>query len=292
MGPIGCNTVETGLVPLNAIAPEAELDPLTGAVTCNYKTDGETLLSPRVDVQSFQGLTLRVRARNTLTEQENTLDRNNPGSLRRVPNSLNPLRFDFVWECESGGFTNQTALIVPAFAFDRPFCLDNRDDTTGDFVGFDVVSASGPAIDPDAEGLIEFRPITYQLVKGIESSFIMASQAENCCNASANGCAQPDRGIGDCSGLEANFNALTPGRFSLDNPQDLQRWRAFAPHYNTGPINFLTPSYVMRMRGRFEAVSSTGDLVTSTSFQQDMGFCGGCIDLATNLTASCLVLGY
>lgn len=275
---IGCNSVETGFVPLYVAEPDTEVNPVTSEVECLYPGgEAEPVSFVEVDVSQFNALSLMIVAENNLQDVLITVQQNNPTETFQVSNQIQPVRFDFRWECDSTGFTaGQGPIRLPAFGADRPFCLDRRDETTGNFSGFDVVAATGAAIEPGERGVIEVRIAPPQMLTSMQDAFDIAVRADNCCRQ-AGSCqeaseAQPSDNS-ECQALQDVFDRVG-GNLSANSLPDLRRWRPFVAHTSAaqgGPV-----PYNMRLRGRFEGLTPYGDLITSTDFVQDIGFCEGC----------------
>ncbi len=292
---MGCNGVDLAFVPLFAIAPEVSEDTTTGLFTCTHNPDGDPLPFIRVDVNAQSSLALMVAAENRLQEVQVTLQTGGPASDLIIPNHIQPLRFDYRWECESDGFTaGQGPLRLPAFGADRAFCFDKRDDTTGNFSGFNVVPATGASIPAGQVGAIEVRIVPPQLIESIRDAFEISVLANRCCQ-DAGSCQEATvqgSAIAACGDLQAVFDRVG-GNLRADDFQNLTQWRSFAAHTSaatpvddgTGTGNTIPAPvpYNMRLRGRFEALTATGDLITSSDFAQDIGFCASC---ATNPAVS------
>lgn len=275
----GCNSVDLGFVPLYAIQPEAEVDDVTKQVTgCTFDSGGDPIPFITVDVAQQNALALMVATENRLQEIEIELSTARDEILM-IPNHIQPVRFDYRWECDSDGFTAaQGPLRVPAFGADRAFCLDKRDEATGDFSGLNVVPATGASIRPGETGSIEVRIAPPQLLASIQDSFEISSLADACCNA-AGGCDQANTGVAACASLLSVFERVGSNQ-TLDDAANLAQWRSFVYHTsaspnNAGSLGNVVP-YNMRIRGRFEGLTATGDLITSTDFVQDIGLCEGC----------------
>ena len=286
---MGCDVADIGnLVPQYAVAPTVNTDATTGAITCEYQTGGASLLNISMDVFQQSALSLQVQAFNN-AQDKTLVFQQEPRQILEVPNSIQPLRFDYRWECDSTGFTaDQGALYVPAFSATRPFCIDNRDDATGNFVGFDIIPATGPAILAQAEGLIETRVVTPQLSEGIRDTFELAVQADRCCTE-VNGCENLDMADTTdpntaCGQLQAIFDRVAgAGQFSASSIDDVTRWRPFVTYTTANGTGKTPVAYNMRLRGRYEGITPAGDLVTSTEFAQDIGFCEGCVQSVSNV---------
>src|SRR6185503_20042538 len=130
------------------------------AVSCTYDPSGiENQIDITVDVANQLTLFLVLKVRNTLAP--NMVEINtDPDQGIAYSEAVSPLRFDYRWECDTIGFgSDHGALFLPQFSVNQPFCLDSRDETGGDFVGFDVITATGGAIAAGSFGDVEIRPI-------------------------------------------------------------------------------------------------------------------------------------
>lgn len=274
----GCNNIEVGLLPLHL--PMPDFDPTQG---CTVSPTGDAILNLRLDTSKMGSMGIFVVVRNSLSGVEQVLQ-DMPFESLPVPNSVRPLRFDFRWECDSTGFSADLGpLVLPAFSPDgrRPFCFDKRDETTRSFTGFDVVSATGRTIQPNEEQIVETRPVPPQLGRAFRDLFRLANLAEACC-ADVGGCANvptdADPTSGACGELQSHFDSIA-GRnvLSVRNVEDVSRWRAYSFYTGLHAGMAQIPSYFMRLRGTFEGVTPTGDLVTSSELTQDVGLCDGCL---------------
>ncbi|MCB9646866.1 MAG: hypothetical protein H6730_09770 [Deltaproteobacteria bacterium] len=285
---IGCNGGESNFIPLWATVPGYSLDEATGLVTCDGELSEEQMLGISVDVSIQSSLTLYVLAENRAMDQEVILGN---GGQYTPSNQITPLRFDFHWECDSTGFTADLGpLYVPAFSATQPFCLDKRGDAEDqDFKGADTISASGPAIIPSERGHIEVQVVPSQLIEGIYDTFEFAKQADLCCDQ-AGGCQEVGSASVDasteCGKLQALFDTVAgENAFSANTIADVQRWRPFLAYTSvfTNSTGKRPSQYAMRLRGRFEGMTPSGDLITSSEYATDIGFCEGCVFNAASL---------
>ena len=268
-----CNNVDVGLVPLYVPAPEL----MDGA--CTFDPTGEQLLFIRTDVSQNRALSLQVAAENILDPIEVVIQQDGPMEVFRSPNRIEPRRFDYRWECDSSGFTNHGPLVLPAFDPSRPFCIDDRDETTRDFVGFDVIPASGNAIGPGDTGLIQIRPVTPQLSDAVLEVFQIAQLADQCCDTG--NCSQPESGVdpnqGACRQVQDLFNLTDPtGSLNVQRSADLLRFAPVSIYAANSRTGIAPVPFNMRLAGRFEGIKPEGDLVTSTLYEEEIGFCIGC----------------
>ena len=287
---IGCNGVEVAFVPLYSVRPDVTVDPLTG-LTCAYSPTGESMAFLAVDVARQSALSLQVVTENLNGLKSLEFQSTGPAEQLDLPNHIQPVRFDYRWECDSTGFTaNLGPLYVPAFSVNEPFCLDNRDEATRGFVGFDIVPATGPAIEAGSRNLIGVRVVPPQLMEGINDTFKIAKEADACCDQVL-GCdnlemADPNDATRPCGKLQDLFDAVAgTGALSVNTIGDVQQWRPFVAYTSLNGTGKAPVPYTMRLRGRFEGLTPTGDLVTSTDFSQEIGFCEGC---ATDIANACL----
>lgn len=270
---IACNNVDVGLVPRFVPTPEESM----GA--CTFDPEAERLAFIRADVTLMRALSLQVSADNILSPNETLIQQADPMVVFRSPNSIQPVRFDYRWECDSSGFTNHGPLVLPAFDPTRPFCIDDRDDTTRDFVGFDVIPAGGGVINPGETGLIQIRPVTPQLIDAMLEVFQIARRASECC--ATGDCSQPESGVdpnqGVCAEVQALFDLTDPtGSLNVRNSADLLRFAPFAIYAPRDLSSNQPVPLNLRLAGRFEGIRPTGGLVTSTLWQEEVGFCVGC----------------
>ena len=290
---LACNNVEIGFVPLYPVNPDVDIDPMTNVVTCSFNTTGTVMPFIRIDVFNQSAMSLSVIAANQLQEKNIELQAAGPNETLIIPNNIQPVRFDYRWECDTPGFaSDQGPLFVPAFSTSRPFCLDQRNDATRAFVGFDTVSATGRNIAPQDIGIIQTRVIPPQLADGVRDSFELAILADRCCrevggcNAANLATAAVNDPTTQCGMLQAVFNRIGGGQMlSAQQVEDVQRWRPFVAYTDANGTGNAPAAYNMRIRGRYEALTPTGALVTSTEFAQDIGFCANC---PTSVANACL----
>jgi hypothetical protein len=266
---IACNAPDTSLLLRGAVVGERDM--MTGA--CMFDPEGgENLLGIRLDVETQLSLYLLVRADNTLTPPITDID-SDPDDQLKYREDITPIRFDYRWECDSLGFASDLGpLYLPQFSTTQPFCLDNRDDTTKSFVGFDVINATGASIPAGATGGVEIRPIPAQLGLAIRDMFALAALAEGCC-ATAAGCEGVQNGANQaCSDLAAYFADVG---IINNQVEEAQRYRPFSLfNGNAGPAAMLgvgAPTYQLRMRGVLEGTTGSGDTITSNEYIQDIG---------------------
>ena len=272
-----CNNVSTSVLAVHIAAPE---DP----AICGFEGDGEifrssTTLNTNPGVVNPQlNLVLRARLFNAMSADPVDIELN-PEEFFVLPNRVSPIRFDFRWECDSNGFTvNQGPLFLPQFSLTQPFCLNNRDDT-GDFIGFDAVSASGDAIQPQAISLAAFEPVPPQLGQAFDELFQLASLANACC-AEVGGCNNVVNanlaGNGACRSLQDLFNGLSNGRLNANVPADVQRWQPFSIYEGQAAPAAAFATYPLRLRGRFELITGAGEMITSNELIHNINVCRGC----------------
>lgn len=276
-----CNNTEFGYIPL--YVPVAEQDMTSGA--CSYDAAGDPLLTMELDTEQASSLSMAVVVENVLDELDVSLDMTGTDVDRlKVPRQIAPLRFDYRWECESQGFLGDVGpIFLPAFSLDAqtPFCLDERDEVTGEFVGFDVVPATGGAIRPGEVGVVFFTPIPAPLGVAFREFFDVADQAEACCQEIENQGGQCADGELDgaiaqyaaCGQLQTIFDSFG-GQLSAETFADVQRFRPFTS-FTRQAQGINRNSYPMRMSGFIEGVLPNGDLITSTQFTQQVGVCKG-----------------
>lgn len=267
---LGCESSETSLV-VQGVVP-GELDMTTGGCTWDPETD-VYLARVSIDVAQQLTLLLQLQVENTLTPGTVEIDEE-PNDVWVYSESITPLRFDYRWECDTIGFSADLGpMYLPQFSVNQPFCLDNRDETTGNFVGFDVIPATGASIEPGATGLAEVRMVPAQLGIAVNDMFALAELAQGCCD-STDGCAGVESGANNaCNMLSAFFNDVG---ILQNQTEAARRYRPFSLFDgNTPPTNVAgmpTPFYSMRVRGVLEGVTGSGDLVTSNEWAQDIAF--------------------
>ena len=131
-----CNNVETALLIKHAAAADD---------TCVFEEGGDAVL-PNItfDATSGDALSLFLRVENLLQGGQINYGSDENPDLQTIPNTVTPVRFDLRWECDSNGFSDDLGdLYLPQFSATESFCLS---DDTRDFVGFDVVPATGNTI--------------------------------------------------------------------------------------------------------------------------------------------------
>jgi hypothetical protein len=271
-GLIACDAPDASLVIEGVVPPMIMVDTMTGAVSCQYDpADAENQIDITIDVANQLTLFLVLKVRNTLAPDTLEID-SDPDQTIAYSEAVSPLRFDYRWECDTIGFGSDLgALYLPQFSVNQPFCLDSRDETGGDFVGFDVIPATGAAIPAGTVGGVEIRPVPAPLGIAIYDMFTLAALAQACC-ASTDGCAGVENGANaECIRLQTLFNDVG---ILQNQTEAAQRYRPFSlfdgamPPSSTYPV---TPTYALRIRGVLEGVTSSGDTVTSNEWSQDIG---------------------
>lgn len=276
---VGCNNVGTGLVVLGAAAP-------TDMMKCDYTAQGNAYLyAITFDVTRQDTLHLNLRVRNNLTVQTTNWGPDSRHDDVIAPNSVMPRRMEIRWECDSNGFSaNLGPLYLPQFSATQPFC-SNR--STRDFQGFDVIPATGQAIDAGGNlGLVSIRPITPQLGGALNDMFTLAQRAQACCTE-AGGCmtdADLQRAASGpaCTALQALFDTIAgTGQLRNTRASDLQKfipYQAFDLRGGTRkPGTTVGPSYPLRLRGVLEGVTGSGSVVTSAEYDETIGICAECL---------------
>lgn len=280
----GCNEVDTSVLVEGIAAPQ---DPSS----CEFTSDGTMFWSSTtLDVFEQKNLRLVARVFNTMPP-EPVLVEMAPEESLTLPNRVTPVRFDFRWECDSNGFgAGQGPLFLPQFSVTEPFCLDDRDDTS-DFVGFDQVSASGQAANPQAQGLVDFTPIPAQLGIAMDEAFQLATLADACCQEVGGNCNNTPNanlgGPGACADLQALFDTVSGNQLQVVQTADVQRWQPFSIYDGSAPPTAQGARYLLRMRGRFEFVTAAGDELTSNELVHDVGICRNCRVNGVSLTTPC-----
>ncbi|MCK6550252.1 hypothetical protein L6R52_30735 [Myxococcota bacterium] len=278
-----CNNIETAMLIKHAAASSDD-------TTCTFDEQGdEVLANITFDAAVGDSLALMLRVENLLAGGDINFGTDSRPELLRVPNTVNPVRFDLRWECDSNGFSDDLGdLYLPQFSATESFCLS---EDTRDFVGFDVVPATGNTIAPGVTGLVQIRPITAQLAAGFNDVFILASKAQACCD-SAGGCddrslqAAPNGPGTACGDLQAAFDTIAgPGKLSATSFEDIQKFRPFALFdHSTNPAKTpgtsVSPSYPLTLRGVLEGVTADGTTVQSSEWRQTIHICANCIQSA------------
>ena len=278
----GCYNLDTGMIPIGAAV--GEFDPNSG---CMWDPAGdEFYIGLRYDPVVASSMLLAVQVQNTMEANTVMFSSMTPMEVFTPPNRITPLRFDMRWECDSDALSaGLGAMILPQFSFDRPFCLDNRGDTTGNFVGFDIIPATGPAIAPGGgSALVEINPVTPQMGMAVRDMFEIANFADACCMEDTNcetSVARDPANYGPaCSALQNIFVQLGDNtgiqRTEEGGQLLISRMRRFTIFDQLSNNAFGSAQYSMRLRGVFEGITPDGDLVTSTEFSTDVGFCRGC----------------
>ena len=292
-----CNNNEFAYVATYVANPESDGET---PPSCTFDPGADATVTINLDVARSSSLDLVAGVRNNLKEVDIAVDQmsTNAADRIKIPRAITPLRFDFRWECESTGFTGGIGpIILPAFSGDltQPFCLDNRDDVTGDFVGFDVVPASGPPVDPGGTGFVKFTPVPPQLGRAFREFFEVAIQSEACCDELklANGDCDDLSGASEapgtaCGDLQGVFDTFAgPSQLSARQVNDVQRFRPFIAYTSRSPDGG-GGAYPMRLSGFFEGVLPSGELITSTQFNQEVGICSGSCVVPSNIQ-DCLI---
>lgn len=87
---------------------------------------------------------------------------------------------DFSWDCSSVGFMNgATSLYVARHDLDKSFCRETHD-PNGQYVGFDVVAATGAPIEPGATGVVWVEIVPSELGRDFLDSLDLAVLADTC----------------------------------------------------------------------------------------------------------------
>ena len=266
---LGCDAPDSSLVILGVIAPDVQ--DMMGSVSCEFDAATEdSVLGLSIDVAQQLSLLLVLRVQNTLQASMVEID-DEPENFISYSEAVSPLRFDFRWECDSVGFSADLgALYVPQFSVNQPFCLDNRDETGGSFIGFDVIPATGGTIPAGGFGAVEIRPITPTLGLALNDMFTLAALAQGCCS-STEGCAGVESGANmECVRLQSLFNDVG---ILQNQTEAAQRYRPFAMFDGAVPPadQFPSNTYQLRIRGFLEGVTTSGETVTSNEWAQDIG---------------------
>jgi hypothetical protein len=279
----GCANVESSMTILGTAAPTDD--------ECKFTPDGdEFLLNIFFDAANADSLALALKVRNDL--QGNTINFGGQDSPDNFiyPTTITPLRMDFRFECDTNGFSDELGpLFVPQFSTDQPFCLQKD---TREFQGFDVVPASGGAIQSNGGlGIVFVKPITTQLAHAIGDTFALGVLADRCCNSLVpGGCTEenlrnlPAGTNDDCGQLQTEFNKIAPDKLSVNKLDDVEKFRPYAIYdwaysgvrpQNAG-MSGAGPGYPMRIRGVLEGVTGDGSIVSSTEYFEIINICANC----------------
>jgi hypothetical protein len=271
----GCDAPDSSLVIHGIIVPmemvEMDMVTMQTSRSCLYDPMSDvTAVRVVIDVAQQLSLYLVLKVENTLQPNTIMID-TEPDQAIAYNESVSPLRFDYRWECDTIGFGSDLGpLFVPQFSVNQPFCLDSRDETSGDFVGFDVIPATGGAIPAGGTGGVEIRPIPAQLGLALYDMFTLAALAQACC-MSTEGCSGVESGVTmECARLQSLFNDVG---ILQNQVEAAQRYRPFALFDGSVPPTNMFPSntYPLRLRGVLEGVTSSGTTVTSNEWAQDIG---------------------
>lgn len=294
-GLAACSIPDTNVRIVGVAATSGEIDDATGLVSeCVFDSGDDfepsgLILDTAVSLQ----ISLPLRVQNDTVQAAIQVQQQPVQINLTPPTSIRPLRMDVVWECDSNGFSGDLGpLVLPAFDPVVPFCLDKRADTQN-FVGFDVVSASGGSIDGGGgRGIANVGVVPFAMGQAIDETFRIAALAEQCCfETRASNCDGQSTGL-SCTRLTQIFQALDPTGSSLQvavqagPSEDLVRFQTFAIFNGENlcardrtlcDSSFLqSPAYKMRLRGVMEFLKADGALVTSDEYTKDLSFCRNC----------------
>jgi hypothetical protein len=281
----GCSNVDTSLTVLGAAFPESD-------DKCEFSATGEKFLENiTFDALQSDSLALYLRVRNDLqTGQINFGSTMIPDTFT-VPSSIQPLRMDFRFECDTNGFSDELGpFYVPQFSAEQPFCLQKD---TREFQGFDVVPASGATIEANGGiGIVLVKPITTQLAHAMGETFILADLANECCKSLDNigGCTEQNlrnlapNGQDKCGELQKAFDKIAPDKLSVNKLDDIEKFRPYAifnhisepPRSNSSGPLAIGATYPMRLRGVLEGVTGDGSIVSSTEYYEEIHICANC----------------
>lgn len=290
-----CSVPDTNVRIVGVAMTSGDIDDATGIVDkCEFDSADDTEPSGLVlDTAAALMVSLPLKVLND-TVQADIQVQQQPVQINLSPaTAIRPLRMDVVWECDSNGFSGDLGpLVLPAFDPVVPFCLDKRADTQN-FVGFDVVSASGAAIQGGGgRGIASVGVVPFAMGQAIDETLRIAALAEQCCfETRASNCDGQSNAL-PCTRLTQIFQALDPTGSNLQvavqtgPSEDLVRFQAFAL-FNGANLcardrtlcdsSFLeTPAYKMRLKGVMEFLKADGSLVTSDEYTKDLSFCRNC----------------
>lgn len=272
----GCNNASETVQVLRTLLPQ---DPMK----CTFTPSGEAALNLHFDVATQPTFSTYVAVRNEMEVTTYNIGTSDRPDLFISEGQVTPLRLDVRYECDAEGFSSSLGpLVLPRFDPKRPFCINQ---STRDFVGFDVVLAYGGAIDGQGGlGIVGSTPISHVLTDGINDVFNFALKASDCCT-SIGGCTEANLktaplGAGTkCGDLQAAFDDVAgAGNLSAVSVGDINEFLPYAAFDGTrGTQRVEVPTYPLRIRGIFEMVSNTGDLVNSNEYNDVIHICRNCL---------------
>lgn len=293
----GCGTNESAITIHGVVIPSESQG------SCEFgSAENDHLVAIVLDTSNSYTMTLALDVENRHAKREFFKGVRGNNYTEMIGNDFQPLRYDLRWECDSPGFSSDLGpLVVPAFDFDQPFCLDRRSEVNQDFVGFDVIAASGPVIAPEEFGITMITPIPYQLGLAIDDTFEIARYADDCCR-NTDGCdgttaAFAGAVLESCTRLGEIFTTLDPNgsELSVKAPDsgtassDLVRFRPFAIYHGTYASQKIErthaqygAAYGVRLRGSLEGMLGDGDLVSSNEFSIQISLCKECGSYGAN----------
>lgn len=257
----------------------APVDDATGlVVTCEYEASTtEFSLGVVLDTAFAQQLTLPFTVRN---ESDDPQD------------GAQPLRMSVAWVCDAQGFGGDLGpLVIPRFDLTQPFCRPSRE-AAADFVGFDVVPASGPRMTGGRAEVVTAQVVPFALGNALDETFQIAALAEQCCFETRATDCDGQSNVLPCSRLTQIFQALDPTGSALQvaAPQgpseDLVRFQSYAIFNGTALCGrdrsacdgsvLRGPAYRMRIEGVMEFLGDDGALRSSNQTELDVDFCRNC----------------
>ena len=276
LGAAGCDNRGVGVQILGVAAPNIGMG---GA--CSFEANSEVFRSSthlNTQPPNQLSLTLRARYENQMSATEVVVSRTTGEELQPAAR-VSPLRFDLRWECESNGFGGVDRFFMPTFQPTQSFCVNERD-AAGSEVGFDTVTASGPAVEQQGVGLASFTPVPAQLGAGFDAAYALAQDAFDCCEAVGGDCTAATEttptpnGVSRtaCEDADASF---TPLGYAF-GPEALERWRQFALYNGFGQPTSGSEGFPMRIVGQMELVTASGRTVVSNDLSHVISTCRGC----------------
>jgi hypothetical protein len=268
--------------------------PMTGTAGAGCKFDPtQTMFLSDItyDTAAMQDLTLFLKVTNSIPAQTVMFGGSMGADNFVAPNAVTPLRMDVRWECDSEGFAqNLGPMYLPQYSTTQPFCINN---VSKDFVGFDVILASGAPIKAGSSGSVQVQPIPVQLGAAFGDVFHLADLAQRCCDA-AGSCKDTDLMMHAndpaCQELQNVFNTVAGNnQLSAQHQVDVDKFAPFAIFDWAGPNpSSKHGAYAMRLHGVLEGVFGDGNTISSTEWQDLIHLCANCVMLTPMNPESCL----
>jgi hypothetical protein len=275
----GCNNVGTALVMGQTLAP-------ADFTKCMFDPGSTiTLGDITFDVFGQQGLSLNIKATNNLQPLIVNFGTDMRPDNFMAPHTITPRSMDVSYECDANAFTAELGpLYLPQFSTTQPFCINRQ---TKEFVGRDVVLASGSPILPLGSGVIEVTVIPAPLGQAFADLFNAAKLAKLCCDSTGTGgCSDTDLASAPqmpdsaCGKLQNFFDTIAgPNKLSSRSFADISKFLGygmFDAEVVTPTRGSLPPTYPIRIRGIVEGVTGDMTVVHSTEWSDVIHICGHC----------------